>query len=145
MPRKRLDSSFQNIAHAEVIQVGNALPDSAYPLQLVAKIYDIVWFGDLEWFIPSKLRDCSVPQEVELYHHLKVLQGSKAPRHCGHFVTFLPSQCNGTVNVILLELIPGRDLHHLAPADIAGMMCDLHRCGYRSHFGFELGHARLRC
>ncbi|KAF9451305.1 hypothetical protein P691DRAFT_797021 [Macrolepiota fuliginosa MF-IS2] len=100
---RRLDSSFHN------------------------QKYDPVWFGYAEWVDPFKPRNRSVSQEVESYHRFEALQGTKVPRFYGHFVTSPPSQCNRTVNVILMECVHGRDLRNLVPSDHAGMVCDVHK------------------
>ncbi|KAF9449234.1 hypothetical protein P691DRAFT_728320 [Macrolepiota fuliginosa MF-IS2] len=123
---ERLDSSFHNIPHVWTVLVeGTSKPP--FPSRLVAKIYDPVWFGDAEWFDPFKLRNRSVSQEVESYHRFEALQGTKVPRFYGHFVTSLPSQCNRTVNVILMEYVHGRDLRNLVPSDNARLVCDMHK------------------
>jgi len=123
---RRFDSSTHNIPHVWLAQV-HFSSQIACPHQLVAKIYDPVWFDDAQWCDPFKLCNRSVSQEVESYQRLEQLQGTKVPRFYGHFVAPLASQLNRTVNVILMEYIPGQDLLHVVPQDVAGAVCHAHK------------------
>lgn len=123
---KRFDSSKLNIAHVWLAQVQGP-SQTAYPSELVAKIYDPVWFDDGEWFQPFKGRDLVVSREVECYRRFASLQGTKVPWFYGHFIAPLPCQQNRTVSVILMQCMPGDDLRHIVPHDAAGAVCDAHK------------------
>ncbi|KIM51786.1 hypothetical protein SCLCIDRAFT_1224147, partial [Scleroderma citrinum Foug A] len=101
---------------------------TTYPPQLVAKIFDPVFFDsyDAEYTDPFILRDLSVSCEVEAYQRLECLQGKRVPRFYGHFVAPLPSQDGRTISV-LLEHIQGTDLRIIVPPNIAENVCHRHK------------------
>jgi len=92
---------------------------TTYPLQLVAKIYDPMFFDDnkTQWNHPFFLQDLSVPSEMEAYWQLGPLQETVVPWFYGYFAAALPAQHGRTVYIILLEEVPGRDLHIIVPPD----------------------------
>src|SRR6266849_8753500 len=111
-------------------QVGATTTTHAtYPPQLVAKIYDPVFFDDYETDCddPFVLRDLSISCEVESYRRLGPLQGTKVLRFYGYFAAALPGQHGRTVYVILLEEVPGRDMRVIVPADVAESVCAKHK------------------
>ena len=103
--------------------------ETTYPPQLVAKIFDPVFFDsyDAEYANPFILRDLSVSCEVEAYQRLECLQGKRVPRFYGHFVAPLPSQDGRTISVLLLEHIQGTDLRIIVPPNIAENVCHRHK------------------
>ena len=103
--------------------------ETTYPPQLVAKIFDPVFFDsyDAEYTDPFILRDLSVSCEVEAYQRLECLQGKRVPRFYGYFVAPLPSQDGRTISVLLLEHIQGTDLRILVPPNIAENVCHRHK------------------
>ena len=94
----------------------------------MAKIYDPVFFEDEEtWYDdPFVLRDFTLSCEVEAYRRLEPLQGTEVPRFYGYFTAALPSQDDRTVNIILLEEVPGRDLRAVVPPAVAENVCAKH-------------------
>ncbi|KDR78941.1 hypothetical protein GALMADRAFT_1281379 [Galerina marginata CBS 339.88] len=104
---------------------------SRYPSTVVAKIYDPVYFEDreAEFFDPFALLDRSVSQETGSYRRLQPLQGVKVPAFYGHFVARLPdrAQRGRTVNVVLLEYVPGNDIRDLVPREIEETLCSPHK------------------
>jgi len=92
---------------------------TTYPLQLVAKIYNPMFFDNdkTQWNHPFFLWDLSVPSEMEEYQQLGPLQEMVVPRFYGYFAAALPAQHGRTVYLILLEEVPGRDLHVIVPSD----------------------------
>ena len=134
---RRLLSSIGRVPHVWTAHVQGGSPhaestpteSTVYPPLLVAKIYDPVFFDDDEaqWFDPFALRDLGVSSEVEAYERLTPLQGTKVPRFYGHFMAALPSQDGRTVNVILLEYVPGKDMRVLVPGEEAEKICGKHR------------------
>ncbi len=102
---------------------------TTYPPQLVAKIYDPVFFDDDEtqWDDPFILHDLAVSCEVEAYQQLRPLQGTKVPRFYGYFTVAVPTQQGRTVYIILLEEVPGRDLHAIVPPDVTENVCAKHK------------------
>ena len=102
---------------------------TTYPPQLVAKIYDPVFFDDDEtqWVDPFALRDLTISCEVEAYRRLGPLQGTQVPRFYGYFAAAVPAQEGRTVYVILLEEVPGRDLRVIVPPDVTENVCAKHK------------------
>jgi hypothetical protein len=88
-----------------------------------------VFFDDdeAEWYDPFALRDLGVLSEVKTYKRLISLQGTKVPRFYGHFLAPLPSEDSRTVNVILLEQVPGIDLRKLVPDEVTEKLCLKHK------------------
>ena len=133
----RLDSSICRVPHVWTARVqGSSSPAGAtttihttYPPQLVAKIFDPVFFNDDEtmWDDPFILRDLAISSEVEAYRRLGPLQGTKVPRFYGYFAAAVPGQQGRTVYIILLEKVPGRDLGTIVPPDVAENVCIKHR------------------
>ena len=110
---KRLASSMSRVPHVwtALVQGGTShavttTTDATYPPQLVAKIFDPVFFDDEEtrWTDPFAIRDHSIAAEVESYRRLASLQGTKVPRFYGFFAAVLPGQNSRTVYIILIEL-----------------------------------------
>lgn len=136
---KRCDSSMRRVPHVWTARVqgssshvgarATTTTHTTYPPQLVAKIYDPVFFDDDEtqWDDPFFVRDLSVSCEVEAYRRLEPLQGTKVPRFYGYFATALPAQHGRTVFIILLEKVPGRDLRAIVPPDVTEMVCANHK------------------
>ncbi|KAK0481309.1 hypothetical protein IW261DRAFT_1470158 [Armillaria novae-zelandiae] len=124
---KRLLCSTWRIAHVWTAHVHNTSPNDTYPMTMVAKIYDPVYFGEAEFHDPFAVRDLFVSRETQAYDRLQSLYGTKVPRFYGHFVAPLPSQRNRTVNVILLEYIRGRDIRDVTPTEEAGALCPTHK------------------
>ena len=114
-------------AHVQDSSSPAGLTETTYPPQLVAKIFDPVFFGDAEYADPFILRDLSVSCEVEAYQRLECLQGKRVPRFYGHFVAPLPFQGGRTIDVLLLEHIQGTDLHILVPSNTAENVCHRHK------------------
>src|SRR6266849_4514139 len=111
-------------------QVGATTTTHAtYPPQLVAKIYDPVFFDDDETQCddPFVLGDLSISCEVVSYRRLGPLKGTKVPRFYGYFAAALPGQHDRTVYIILLEEVSGRDLRAVVPPDVAGNVCAKHK------------------
>ena len=115
---------------------GNSSPAGAtttlhatYPQELVAKIYDPVFFDDDEtmWSDPFILSDHTISCEVEAYRRLEPLQGTEVPRFYGHFVAAVPGQQGRTVYILLLENVPGRDLRVIVPPDVTESVCAKHK------------------
>jgi len=104
-------------------------PNIILPRTIVAKIVDPVYINDEEarWYNPFAIRDIVVGQEVEAYHRLQDLQGMAVPRFYGHFITHLSTQSNRTVDIILMEYIPGADLQKLVPPEWASTVCRKHK------------------
>jgi hypothetical protein len=133
----RLDSSMNRVPHVWTARVrGSSSPAGAtttihttYPPQLVAKIFDPVFFDDdeTEWDDPFILRDLAVSSEAEAYRRLGPLQGTKVPRFYGYFAAEVPGQRGRTVYIILLEKVPGRDLRAIVPPENAEKVCVKHR------------------
>ncbi|OBT40963.1 hypothetical protein VE00_09517 [Pseudogymnoascus sp. WSF 3629] len=134
---ERLISSMRRVPHAWTARVqGSSLHIGAatmthttYPPQLVVKIYDPVFFDDDEtqWDDPFYLRDLAISSEVEAYRRLGPLQGTEVPRFYGYFAAALPAQHGRTVDIILLEKVPGRDLRVIVPPDVAENVCAKHK------------------
>jgi hypothetical protein len=132
----RLSLSMRRIPHVWSARIQNGSPNSGanadpttYPRLLVAKIFDPVFFDDDEamWYDPFALRDIGVSSEVETYKRLISLQGTKVPRFYGHFLASLSSEDSRTVNVILLEQVPGIDLRRLVPDEVTEKLCLKHK------------------
>jgi len=73
---------------------------TTYPALLMANIFDPIFIDSADaqdHADPFSLRDLSMSCEVNAYHRLESLQGTRVPRFCGHFITPLPSQHNRTV------------------------------------------------
>src|SRR5258708_33299368 len=81
------------------------------PPQLVAKIYDPVFFDNdkTEWDDPFVLRDLAVSREVEAYQRLKPLQGTKVPRFYGYFAAAVAARTGVAVYTNFPEAAPGQD------------------------------------
>ena len=130
---QRFFSSMHRVPHVWSAHVQDSSSpagstEATYPPQLVAKIFDPVFFDyDALYAHPFILRDLSVSCEVEAYQRLKYLQGKRVPRFYGHFVAPLPSQDGRTVNVLLLEHIQGTDLRILVPPNTAENVCHRHK------------------
>jgi hypothetical protein len=136
---KRLNCSTRRVPHVWSARVQSSSSHAGattttttrttYPLQLVAKIYDPVFFDDDEtkWADPFVLRDLSVSCEVEAYRRLEPLQGTEVPRFYGYFAAALPAQDGRTVFIILLEEVPGRDLRVIVPPDVTENVCAKHK------------------
>jgi hypothetical protein len=133
---KRLSLSMRRIPHVWTARIQNGSPNpgttvdlTTYPPLLIAKIFDPVFFDDDEamWFDPFALRDIGVSSEVETYKRLISLQGTKVPRFYGHFLAPLPSEDGRTVNVVLLEQVPGIDLRRLVPDEVTKKLCLKHK------------------
>jgi hypothetical protein len=132
---KRLDSSMCGVAHVWTarVQGSGSSPEGAthttYPPQLVAKIYDPVFFDDDEtmWDDPFVLRDLTISCEVEAYRRLGPLQGTEVPRFHGYFAAAVPAQQGRTVYIVLLERVPGRDLRVIVPPDVTENVCAKHK------------------
>src|SRR5713226_1137821 len=139
---KRLDSSMCHVPHVWTAHVQGSssgagstamttmtVTHTTYPPQLVAKIYDPVFFDNdkTEWDDPFVLRDLAVSCEVEAYQRLKPLQGMKVPRFYGYFAAAVPAQQGRTVYIILLEEVPGRDLRVVVPPDVTENVCAKHK------------------
>ena len=133
---KWLSLSMRRVPHVWTARVQSGSPNAGtttglttYPPLLIAKISDPVFFDDDEaqWSDPFVLRDLGVSYEVETYERLISLQGTKVPRFYGHFVAPLPSQDGRTVNVVLLELVPGTDLRTLVPDEVTEKLCLKHK------------------
>jgi hypothetical protein len=133
---KRLSLSMRHVPHVWSARIQNGSPNpgttadlTTYPPLLIAKIFDPVFFDDdeAEWYDPFALCDIGVSSEVETYERLISLQGTKVPRFYGHFVAPLPSGDSRTVNVILLEQVPGTDLCRLVPDEVTEKLCLKHK------------------
>ncbi|KAG7439297.1 uncharacterized protein BT62DRAFT_939121 [Guyanagaster necrorhizus] len=102
---------------------------------VIAKIFDPLYFIDpYEGTDPFPFVDLSVSREVEAYHRLEPLQGTRVPRFLGLFVSPLPTQGNRTVYVLLLEHVAGQDVRYLVPPptsdsdpDKVENLCSAHR------------------
>lgn len=95
---KRLESSTRRVPHVWSVHVqgssshGVAMTTTTtcttYPPQLVAKIYDPVFFDDEEtqWHDPFIVRDFCVSNEIEAYRRLGSLQGTDMDTSLRHFL-----------------------------------------------------------
>ncbi|KAG5642488.1 hypothetical protein DXG03_002738, partial [Asterophora parasitica] len=126
--QKRFFSSMRRVPHVWSARIHSS-STNIYPPQLVAKIYDPVFFDDDEtqWDDPFVLRDLTISCEVESYRRLAPLQGTEVPRFYGYFAAALPAQHSRTVYILLLEQIPGRDLRVIVPPDVAESVCAKHK------------------
>ena len=81
---------------------------------LVAKIYDPLYFDDKDDFDPFLSSDAFYTHEAAAYTKLSALQGDAIPRYFGSFTIRWPAkQTARLVRLILVELIPGRSLYQL--------------------------------
>ncbi|KAK0450281.1 uncharacterized protein EV420DRAFT_745843 [Desarmillaria tabescens] len=126
---KRLVSSTRRIPHVWTAHIQDSSSDVRYPLTMVAKIYDPVYFDseEAEYIDPFALHDLTVSRETEAYRRLEYLQGAKVPRCYGHFVAPLTAQCDRSVNVVLLEYIHGRNILDLVPRELVETLCSTHK------------------
>ena len=137
---KRLASSMSRVPHVwtalvqggishALTSVAATMTEAKYPPLLVAKIFDPVFFDDEEtlWTDPFAIRDHSLAAEVESYRRLAPLQGTKVPRFYGFFAAVLPGQNSRTVYIILIELVPGRDVSAIVPPDATENLCAKHK------------------
>ncbi len=83
-------------------------------LTLVAKIFDPAHMSDESSKLtdPFPFLDISVSHGVAAYHHLK---DTNVHRFHGHFLMPISSQGSGTVHVLLMEHIDGKDFRILVP------------------------------
>ncbi|KAF7785178.1 hypothetical protein Agabi119p4_1343 [Agaricus bisporus var. burnettii] len=135
---KRLSTSTRRVPHVWTAHVRGKpsvngettrTTETEYPPLLVAKIFDPVFFDgeDADLFDAFLVRDISVSSEVKSYEKLKHLQGTVLAQFYGLFVATLPTQHNRPVYIILLEKVPGNDLYHILPPDVAEDVCPKHR------------------
>ena len=81
---------------------------------LVAKIYDPLYFDDMDEFDPFLSSDAFYTHEAAAYTKLSALQGDAIPRYFGSFTIRWPArQTSRLVRLVLMELIPGRSLYQL--------------------------------
>ena len=73
------------------------------------------------------MHDHSIAAEVESYRRLAPLQGTKVPRFYGFFAAVVPGQESRTVYIILIELVPGRDVSAIVPPDATENLCANHK------------------
>ncbi|KAJ6494077.1 hypothetical protein C8R47DRAFT_1118286 [Mycena vitilis] len=98
---------------------------------MVARFYDPLFVRDeCQKFDIFKQIDRAVALEVYAYKALHDLQGTLVPRFVGCFLTMVAApdviEDKRSVQVILLEFVPGRDLYRFQPtADKP--VCDMHR------------------
>ncbi|KAJ7674049.1 hypothetical protein DFH06DRAFT_1173868 [Mycena polygramma] len=101
---------------------------------MVARFYDPLFAGASDRnlkFDVFKHIDRAVAMEVHAYKALQDLQGVLVPRFLGCFLTMVaaPDGIAGkerSVQVVLLEFVPGRDLHRYKAGDDEPV-CDMHK------------------
>ncbi|KAJ7171212.1 hypothetical protein C8R46DRAFT_183293 [Mycena filopes] len=98
---------------------------------LVARFYDPLYVDDdSQTYDIFKHIDRAIALEAFAYHALEDLQGVIVPRFVGSFLTLVAaSQVNQdkrSVQVVLLEFIPGCDLARFDSGDVVPV-CDMHK------------------
>ncbi|KAJ6483604.1 hypothetical protein C8R47DRAFT_1281820 [Mycena vitilis] len=99
---------------------------------MVARFYDPLFAAasDKKFDVFRRI-DRAVAMEVHAYKALQDLQGILVPRFVGCFLTMVAAAPNAlqekrSVQVILLDFVPGQDLHRYKPGD-GEPVCDTHK------------------
>ncbi|KAL9058803.1 MAG: hypothetical protein Q9162_001527 [Coniocarpon cinnabarinum] len=136
IPRARgSETGFVNFGEGTLAQTVKVKAFAAHNLRvphtpplevdLVAKFYDPLYWAFHEVLPgndPFLLLDCNYAHEVEAYERMQPISGTAVPRFYGSYTTHVAvprTNLTRPVRLVLMELIPGKTLGKLDPADFS--------------------------
>ncbi|KFZ19242.1 hypothetical protein V502_03763 [Pseudogymnoascus sp. VKM F-4520 (FW-2644)] len=107
-----------NDAQVVAIRILNSTVDLPTDMDILAKIYDPLYFNHIKDVEMFRYTDYCYRRESAAYKHLADLQGNIIPKYYGSFTISLPGDGNISrdVRLILLEIVTGQSMDKLDPS-----------------------------